>query len=290
MLKTRVITGAVLAALLLLGLFLLPPLGAELAFGAVFTLGAWEWAAFGALHRPVDRSIYALCIALLLALCWRYCAERAHLLLLLRVACAWWVAALLWLSLAPLREHPAGSEGASAGGESPASGSRDHWLALACGIPVLVPAFLALARLQVSNQGFARGPLIVLWLVTMVCAADIGAYFAGRRFGRHRLAPRISPGKTWEGAAGGLAAVTLVACAGGLYFALPLPGTLAFGFGISVYSIIGDLTESMFKRAAGLKDSGALLPGHGGLLDRLDSVTAAAPLYALGLISMRAVG
>jgi len=151
------------------------------------------------------------------------------------------------------------------------------------GLAVLAPAFVALARLQISAQGFARGPLMVLWLILMVCAADIGAYFAGRAFGRRKLAPRVSPGKTLEGALGGIALVSLIAWAGAVHFGLPQPAVVAFGCAVGIFSIVGDLTESMFKRAAGLKDSGILLPGHGGLLDRIDSVTAAAPLYALGL-------
>jgi phosphatidate cytidylyltransferase len=93
----------------------------------------------------------------------------------------------------------------------------------------------------------------------------------------------VSPGKTWEGAIGGLAAVAVVALIGTLHFGLPVAGGVAFACGVGAFSVIGDLTESMFKRAAGLKDSGSLLPGHGGVLDRIDSVTAAAPLYALGL-------
>jgi phosphatidate cytidylyltransferase len=156
-------------------------------------------------------------------------------------------------------------------------------LALFCGVPVLVPSFVALARLQITTQGFARGPQIVLWLLLLVFAADIGAFFAGRSMGRRKLAPRVSPGKTWEGALGGLLMVALVAWGGAAYFDLPLGTAVAFGCAVGVFSIVGDLTESMFKRAAGLKDSGALLPGHCGILDRIDSVTAAAPLYALGL-------
>jgi phosphatidate cytidylyltransferase len=184
-------------------------------------------------------------------------------MLLLGGACAWWVIALFWLTLAPSRNHPA--------------------VALACGLLVLVPAFIALARLLAATRGLARGPQLVLWLVLMVVAADVGAYFAGRGLGRRKLAPRVSPGKTLEGALGGLVMVALVAWGGALYFGLPQPAVVAFGCAVGIFSVIGDLTESMVKRAAGLKDSGALLPGHGGLLDRIDSVTAAAPPYALGL-------
>jgi phosphatidate cytidylyltransferase len=263
MLRTRVITGSVLGGLLLLGLFLLPPLQSILAFGAVFTLGAWEWAGFGALSGVAARLVYTAVIALALLASWSWTENPAHLIFFLAAACAWWVLALLWLLFAPARHQ--------------------RVLTLLCGFAVLAPAFVALARLQVSADGFARGPLIVLWLVLMVCAADIGAYFAGRKFGRRKLAPSVSPGKTWEGAVGGLLATLIVALGGALYFSLPVLEVLILGCCVSVFSVIGDLTESMFKRAAALKDSGSLLPGHGGLLDRLDSVTAAAPLYALGL-------
>jgi len=263
MLKTRVLTGCILGALLLLGLFLLPPVWAVLAFGLVFLIGAWEWAGFGALGSAVARAVYTLSIALALFLSWRWSETFAHLIILLSAACAWWVIALFWLTFAPAWNRP--------------------MLTLVCGLAVLAPAFVALTRMQISTAGFARGPLIVLWLVLMVCAADIGAYFAGRAFGRRKLAPRVSPGKTWEGAVGGLAMVAVVAGGGALYFGLPPLVGVVFGCAVGIFSVIGDLTESMFKRAAALKDSGTLLPGHGGLLDRIDSVTAAAPLYALGL-------
>src|SRR5271155_1550339 len=263
MLRTRVVTGCILGALLLLGLFLLPPLMAVLAFGAVFTIGAWEWAGFGALRSALAKGCYALGVACIFVLGWRWTSDPEHLIILLTAACVWWLIGFSWLILAPAQQRPA--------------------LALLCGLPVLVPAFLALARMQISAHANRSGALIVLWLVLMVCAADIGAYFAGRSFGRRKLAPRISPGKTWEGAVGGVSLAALVAWCGAEYFDLPQLGAIAFGCAVGIFSIIGDLTESMFKRAAALKDSGALLPGHGGLLDRLDSVTAAAPLYALGL-------
>jgi phosphatidate cytidylyltransferase len=263
MLRTRVITGCILGALLLMGLFLLPPLWAVLCFGAVFIIGAWEWAGFGALRTTAARASYTFIVAAALLGAWRWSEDHTHLMILLGVACLWWVVAFFWLVMAPTRHRPA--------------------VVLACGLLVLVPAFVALTRLQIAAHGFAHGPLIVLWLILMVCAADIGAYFAGRSFGRRKLAPRVSPGKTWEGAVGGLLMVALAAWAGALYFALPALAVIAFGCGVGIFSVIGDLTESMFKRAAQLKDSGTLLPGHGGLLDRIDSVTAAAPLYALGL-------
>ncbi len=263
MLKLRIATAAVLGCVVLAGLFLLKSDWTVFAFGAVLTAGAWEWAGFGGLRSKPARAGYAAAIAVLLTLAWRWTDSPPHLLALLAVACTWWVIAFLWLALAPMSHQPR--------------------LALLCGVPVLVPAFVALARLDAAHRGSVRGPEIVLWLVFLVIAADIGAFFVGRTLGRRKLAPQVSPGKTWEGAAGGLIAVALVAWGGAAYFGLRVGECVGFGCAVGIFSVIGDLTESMFKRSAGLKDSGALLPGHGGILDRIDSVTAAAPLYALGL-------
>jgi len=194
MLKIRILTASMLGAGLLVSLFLMPPSGTVLVFALVLTLAAWEWAAFGRVRSRAARLAYVAGVAALLWLSWQWTMSPAHLELFLMAACAWWVMAFLWLTLAPERHQPA--------------------VALLCGIPVLVPAFVALARVQVSVRGFARGPELVLWMLLLVFAADIGAYFAGRSLGRHKLAPRVSPGKTWEGAIGGLLAVGLVALAG----------------------------------------------------------------------------
>jgi phosphatidate cytidylyltransferase len=263
MLRLRILTASILGCVLLTGLFMLEPRWTVLAFGAVGVAGAWEWAGFGGLSSLPLRILYCCAIAALLVLSWRWTEDPAHLLVLLAVACAWWAAAFLWLIVAPEWHRPR--------------------LALLCGIPVLVPAFIALGHLVVAGRGRVGGPLIVLWLVFLVIASDIGAFFVGRRFGRRKLAPRVSPGKTWEGAFGGLCAVVLVALCGAGYFGFPAGLSIGFGCAVGIFSVIGDLTESMFKRSAGLKDSGVILPGHGGILDRIDSVTAAAPLYALGL-------
>ena len=119
--------------------------------------------------------------------------------------------------------------------------------------------------------------------VALVWAADIGAYFAGRTFGRLKLAPRVSPSKTWEGVLGGLALSAAVAFFGAYWFGLDRTAFVSMCLAVVLLSIVGDLTESMFKRYAGLKDSGSIFPGHGGVLDRIDSVTAAAPAFLLGL-------
>ncbi len=263
MLRLRILTAAILGGVLLTGLFLVAPRWTILAFGVVWLVGSWEWAGFGGLRRWPPRLVYCCAIAILLALSWRWTEEPTHLVVLLAAACAWWAAAFIWLMIAPEWHRPR--------------------LALLCGIPVLVPSFVALGRLILAGGGPVGGPMIVLWLVLLVIAADIGAFFVGRRFGRRKLAPRVSPGKTWEGALGGLCTVVLVALGGARFFGFPTGLSIGFGCAVGVLSVVGDLTESMFKRGAGLKDSGVILPGHGGVLDRIDSVTAAAPLYALGL-------
>ncbi len=128
---------------------------------------------------------------------------------------------------------------------------------------------------------FATG--LLLFVISIVWAADIGAYFTGKRFGRVKLAPNVSPGKTWEGVLGGLAAVALLALVRARWLEIDFAVLLPFCLAVAIISIVGDLTVSMFKRHAGLKDSGRFFPGHGGVLDRIDSVTAAAPLFALGI-------
>jgi phosphatidate cytidylyltransferase len=263
MLKTRVITGALLGLTLLAALFLLPARWAIGGFGIVFSIGAWEWAGFAGIHAKAPRIAYTLVVVLLLYLASTLPARSPQAEWVLLAGCIWWGIAFLWLCLAPARQRPA--------------------VTLLCGITVLVPAFLALAKLLEVGAGFATGPQLVLWLLILVTGADIGAFFAGRRFGKLKLAPRVSPAKTWEGATGGLAMVLVLAWVGAVRFGLPVLATVAFGAAVGISSMVGDLTESMFKRAVGLKDSGNLLPGHGGMLDRIDSVTAAAPLYALGL-------
>jgi phosphatidate cytidylyltransferase len=168
--------------------------------------------------------------------------------------------ALLWIVFAPQRVSP--------------------WSAALAGALSLLPAWLALMRLR---SDLPHGAEWMLFALVLVFAADIGAFFAGRRFGRLRLAPTVSPGKTWEGVLGGAVAGTLVGIAGSAWFGVPLYTFLPLCLVAVAFSVIGDLTESLLKRFAGLKDSGTLFPGHGGVMDRIDSVTGAAPVLLFGL-------
>jgi phosphatidate cytidylyltransferase len=150
----------------------------------------------------------------------------------------------------------------------------------------LVPSWVAMVRLRLSHP---HGAEWVLFALLLVWVADIGAFFVGRRFGRIRLAPEVSPGKTWEGALGGLAVSALVAVAGAAWFRVALLPFLPLCLAAVGFSIVGDLTESLLKRFAGMKDSGSILPGHGGVMDRIDSLTGAAPVLLLGLTLLKVV-
>jgi phosphatidate cytidylyltransferase len=158
------------------------------------------------------------------------------------------------------------------------------------GFLVLLPAWLV----PLTLRELPDGKWLTLFLMLYVWGADTGAYFAGHRFGRHKLAPRVSPGKTWEGVAGGLATVLLVALAAGIYGFGFGPAALALWVALSLFtglvSVLGDLFESRLKRIVGVKDSGTLIPGHGGVLDRIDAFTAAAPVFALAWLVWRVPG
>ena len=260
MLKQRIITALVLLPFALGGFFLLDGGLFALFIGAVVSLGAWEWARLAGFTAQVQRVAYAALVAVLL------------FALYLLPALAPWVLSLgvLWWALATLLVlgYPASSR---------------YWVQvpvrLLIGLLILLPAWQGL----VLFKQWPEANWLILAVMVLVWGADIGAYFSGRRFGKRKLAPRVSPGKSWEGVFGGLLATLLICLLVGLYrgwstldLFLALAGTAV----VVLVSVVGDLTESMFKRQSGVKDSSNLLPGHGGVLDRIDSLTAAIPLFA----------
>ena len=257
MLRQRVITALILGAVVLLGIFLLPATAIMLVVAALILAGAWEWSAFLKVRGVAARAAFLLLVAAgITAMGWIGTASPRLDDVMLGTA-VWWLIALLWVTLLPTVINPGSA-------------------ALA-GILVLLPTWLALVCLH------ALSPQLLLFVLLLVVAADVGAYFAGRAFGKHKLAPHVSPGKTWEGVAGGCTGAMLLGIAGSSWFDFSMAPFLALCAAVFVASVVGDLTESMFKRHAGLKDSGSLLPGHGGVMDRIDSVTAAAPVFLLGL-------
>ncbi|WP_277374276.1 phosphatidate cytidylyltransferase [Pseudomonas sp. AA-38] len=260
MLKQRIITALVLLPIALGGFFLLDGLAFALFIGAVVSLGAWEWARLAGFESQGLRVAYAAVVALLLAVLYLLPGLAP---LILALAVLWWVAAT-WLVLG----YPDRSR---------------YWGGLPgrllIGLLILLPAWQGLVLLKQWPQ--ANGLIIAVML--LVWGADIGAYFSGKAFGKRKLAPRVSPGKSWEGFYGGLAASLLITLLVGLQQGWSVGSLVLALLGaalVVMVSVVGDLTESMFKRQSGIKDSSNLLPGHGGVLDRIDSLTAAIPLFA----------
>lgn len=269
MLWQRVATALVLLPPLVAAIWWAPAPWLYALFGGAALLAAWEWTLLLGLAPPPQsgrRAFYVLLSAALLSAAWYLQRDWPWLL---GLACLWWLAALCLLPGFPanLARH------------------RPPWWVLAgLGQVLWLPTVAALCLLRQMPAGTWR----LLFVFVLVWAADVGAYFAGRRFGRRKLAPRVSPGKTVEGAAGGL----VLSLAWAALAARPVFGRLPADAALkllglcllaALLSIVGDLSVSMFKRLAGVKDTGRLLPGHGGILDRIDSLMAVAPLMALGL-------
>ena len=259
-LRKRILTAAALAALLVAILLWLPQWVTVAVWTLLVLFGAWEWSAFPRLVTPLSRLGYVLLVGVLLWVVWRVSASAAARNLVLAGAVLWWLVALAWIVLAPRRVAP--------------------WSAAAAGLLALVPSWLALVRLRLAQP---HGAQWVLFALLLVWVADIAAFFCGRQFGRVRLAPEVSPGKTWEGVLGGFVVSALVAVAGSQWFHVSAAAFLPLCLAAVGFSIVGDLTESLLKRFAGLKDSGSIFPGHGGVMDRIDSLTGAAPVLLLGL-------
>ena len=261
MLKQRIITALILLPVALCGFFLLEGIGFALFIGLVVTLGAWEWARLAGFEAQVARVGYAALVAGLLLLMYLLPGLAPWVL---GAAIIWWVVATYLVLTFPR--------------------SSVHWSSAASklliGLLVLLPAWQGLVYIKQSPSG----NWLILAVMVLVWGADIGAYFSGKAFGKRKLAPQVSPGKSWEGVYGGLALSLVITAVVGLVRDWSAGQILLglLGAAIVVFiSVVGDLTESMFKRQSGIKDSSNLLPGHGGVLDRIDSLTAAIPVFAV---------
>ena len=265
MLPPRFLTAGVLAAISILAVYAPDARWFAVLCGVFLAGGAWEWAALSGIGTAAGRAGYtALIILAGLAL------FSAHSVLL-DLAVIWGAVVSWLLMLAAVLLFQAGR----------IRRDRFPFPRAATGFIVLVPAWAGLVLLH----GGPEGRHVVMYLLLLIWAADSAAFFIGRRWGRVRLADAVSPGKTREGLYGALAAGVLVSCGYGLLNGMGMVEMLIFGM-LSLLTVVasalGDLVESMLKRCVGRKDSGALLPGHGGILDRIDSLTAAAPVFAAG--------
>ena len=266
MLKQRTLTALILAPLAVALILYAPTAVFALVIAAMSLQAVWEWSRLAGMSAPGPRIALIVANALLLALLW---ALRDDVIdrWVVGAGLVWWVAAMFWLRNYSYAAAPTRANG---------------MLKLAAGELAVLPAWLALVLL---HEGADHGRWWALLAVVLVWAADTGAYFAGKRFGTTKLAPRISPNKTTAGAWGGLAVGALVALVGGWLLGARdgmLVALLVLALVTVAASILGDLVESLLKRQANEKDSGAIFPGHGGLLDRLDSVFAAIPVFAAG--------
>jgi len=269
MLKSRVITAVVLLALLLAALFMLPPFAWAALIVAMVMQGSAEWSRLSGLSGRKANIYWGLTLLLMLSLLWADAGVSETQQLYLHLA-VYAVAALLWLIIVPTW--------LMAGWKV----SQPLLMALT-GWAVLIPTGLAMLDLH------AASPWILLFVMGLVWVADTAAYFAGREYGRNKLAPSISPGKTWEGVVGALLGVWVYVEAVWIfspYFSNRdvLPIFLLASWWWVGLAVVGDLFESAIKRQAGVKDSGVLLPGHGGLLDRIDALTSTLPLAAMALL------
>lgn len=274
MLLQRVLTAIVLAPLMLAGIFWLPDLWFRVFIGLILMIGAWEWSQLSGYNKPSSRLFTALSMGALLIGIHLWVPSDSRLwMVMISMSLLWWAFALFSVLRYP----------------NSANWLQSRKLRLLAGVPVLVPLWLGLVMLK----GQPLQILGLTWLMLLVWGADIGAYFAGRAFGDRKLAPHVSPGKTWAGVYGGMLTSILISIViallgllnGGLspmqWFFL-----LVLSAGVVAISVLGDLMESLLKRNRGIKDSSSLLPGHGGVLDRIDSLCAATPLFVLLWIVM----
>lgn len=260
MLATRIATAVVLGGIVSYAILRLSTPAMAAVLGILWLAGAWEWAGLARLETR-GRTVYVLIFAALMA--GRLLLGSGPLLThaVLAVALVGWCIALAGILSFPRTIAPA--------------------IVLPAGVVALLPSWLLLSEL---HQLDSLGPALTLLALALVWAADIGAYFVGRSLGRIKLAPKVSPGKTWEGVSGGIGLAMLTAWLASGLLGLPASALLLLAILTSLGSVIGDLTVSMLKRNVGLKDSGRLLPGHGGVMDRIDGLLAGLPIFALGIL------
>lgn len=285
MLKQRILSAIVLIGIVFAALFLFSPFAFGVAVVAVAVIGVWEWTQFLKFKMPMWRVIVSLIVGAFLFL-WIYAeanylnagiAFEGYAELILFSAVIWWLVALGLVISYP---------------SSAKAWSKSVILHFIFAFFTLLPFVIGVLKLRLSHYlvNPYYGLMLLLYVFILVWGADSGAYFAGRTFGKHKLAPKVSPGKTWQGVFGGLVSAALIAYLF-LQFApvdfvvqVKSESTLLPFIALSVatvaISVLGDLTESMFKRNSGIKDSGNIIPGHGGVLDRIDSLTAAVPFFA----------
>lgn len=272
MLIQRILTAIVLIPLVIIALFFAPLSIFSYLIIAVCALATWEWSHFLGIVKKTQKAIFMVLIISLLALLYLIPIDlslKGQLFTyIICLSIVWWLIALLLVISYP---------------QSAKYWSKSILIKLLFALFTLIPFYISMLELRSINYDIDRytGAVWLLYVFVLVWATDTGAYFAGRAIGKHKLAVKVSPGKTIEGFIGGVSLAILVCLLVYLtgYFAISFINFLISSLLAILVSVLGDLTESMFKREAGIKDSGNLIPGHGGILDRIDSLTAAVPVF-----------
>lgn len=266
MLKQRVITAILLASVMISAVIFLPTQIFALMLAVIICVAAWEWAACAGFNAISQKIIYVSLILLCLIACLIF-LQKQWILLIIACGLVWWIIAMFLV----IRYQMNKSINLSSG----------IMKAIIGGV-ILIPAWLSLILIHLNTSGVS----LVLFLFFLIWLADSAAYFSGRKFGSKKLASNVSPGKSWEGVYGALSISLLFGASYAFYADMKFLVAVYFillVFLTASFSILGDLVESMFKRMAGIKDSSNILPGHGGILDRIDSLTSAAPVFFAGL-------
>jgi len=263
MLLKRILTASIISPIVVFGILTLTQTGFALALALVLIISSWEYCNLIKIKHLAGKTLYTL-VLLVVTYC-LFAVYLYHLTMVLYAGAFWWLIALIWVVM-----FPKGSSLLR----------KTLTVRLINGLFIFVPMAIALIALHLQDK------VLVLFLLILIWAADIGAYFAGKFFGKNKLCPDVSPGKTLEGVYGGIALTQVVAITY-VYITTQTPllnDFLVFSFlalSVSLMSVLGDLFESVLKRIAEVKDSGNILPGHGGLLDRIDSLTSSAPLFVI---------
>lgn len=274
MLKSRLLTAFLMGPLILWAIYAMPETPFAIFSLVLVSLGAWEWSVFAGWVKPFQRKLFFI-INVFLFLIVLFLQNFELNLVIIVASLLWWAICIPLLLSFPFKENTL---------------LHTRAVKTLVGIVLLLGTLIPMVLIRINP---VYGAEFVLYIILIIWFADSGAYFSGRALGKNKLIPKVSPGKTWEGVAGALVATLIVALLSINVLNIPSDQTMVFiiiTLVTVIYSIVGDLSESMFKRMANIKDSGSLIPGHGGMLDRIDSLMSALPVFYAGLWVMEKIG
>ena len=272
MLKQRVITAIILASVMISAVIFLSTKILALMLAVIICIAAWEWAACAGFYTMTQKVVYVSFILLCMIAC-LILLDKPMVLIVIACGLIWWFVAMFLVVRYQMNKN---------------INLSSSFMKAVIGGVILIPAWLSLILIHSNTYGVS----LMLFLFFLIWLADSAAYFSGRKFGSKKLASNVSPGKSWEGVYGALSMSLLFGASYAFYTDMKFMVAVYFillVFITASFSIIGDLVESMFKRMAGIKDSSRILPGHGGVLDRIDSLTSAAPVFFAGLWAMERI-